>query len=174
MCVCVCVCARERAWGKGCQPRVGIPYSARASSRSLVGCPVDPADRPTLPRLPARHCCGPVIQMWDLYTRQRIDTAVDVWALGVLLYVLAFGKLPFPGDSKLAILYGKYDMPPGRPAAMRALIQDMLQVCVYVGGCVWGGAYVWVWWEGSSFQNPEQAIRREGARVYVRRFVCWG
>ncbi|PNW80569.1 hypothetical protein CHLRE_07g323100v5 [Chlamydomonas reinhardtii] len=67
-------------------------------------------------------------EMWDLYTRQRIDTAVDVWALGVLLYVLAFGKLPFPGDSKLAILYGKYDMPPGRPAAMRALIQDMLQV----------------------------------------------
>eukprot|EP00198_Chlamydomonas_reinhardtii_P011722 XP_001701059.1 serine/threonine protein kinase 7 [Chlamydomonas reinhardtii] len=45
-------------------------------------------------------------EMWDLYTRQRIDTAVDVWALGVLLYVLAFGKLPFPGDSKLAILYG--------------------------------------------------------------------
>ncbi|KAG2450491.1 hypothetical protein HYH02_004992 [Chlamydomonas schloesseri] len=67
-------------------------------------------------------------EMWDLYTRQRIDTAVDVWALGVLLYVLAFGKLPFPGDSKLAILYGKYEMPPGRPAAMRALIQDMLQV----------------------------------------------
>ncbi|KAG2440961.1 hypothetical protein HXX76_003814 [Chlamydomonas incerta] len=67
-------------------------------------------------------------EMWDLYTRQRIDTGVDVWALGVLLFVLAFGKLPFPGDSKLAILYGKYDMPPGRPPAMRALIQDMLQV----------------------------------------------
>ncbi|EFJ43797.1 hypothetical protein VOLCADRAFT_95933 [Volvox carteri f. nagariensis] len=67
-------------------------------------------------------------EMWDLYSRQRIDTAVDVWALGVLLYVLAFGKLPFQGDSKLSILYGKYDMPPGRPAAMRALIQDMLQV----------------------------------------------
>ncbi|GLI65494.1 hypothetical protein VaNZ11_009030 [Volvox africanus] len=67
-------------------------------------------------------------EMWDLYARQRIDTAVDVWALGVLLYVLAFGKLPFQGDSKLSILYGKYDMPPGRPAAMRSLIQDMLQV----------------------------------------------
>ncbi|KAG2493277.1 hypothetical protein HYH03_008414 [Edaphochlamys debaryana] len=67
-------------------------------------------------------------EMWDLYARQRIDTAVDVWALGVLLYVLAFGKLPFQGDSKLSILYGKYDMPPGRPPAMRALIQDMLQV----------------------------------------------
>ncbi|KXZ56289.1 hypothetical protein GPECTOR_1g254 [Gonium pectorale] len=67
-------------------------------------------------------------EMWDLYARQRIDTAVDVWALGVLLYVLAFGKLPFQGDSKLSILYGKYDMPSGRPPAMRSLIQDMLQV----------------------------------------------
>ncbi|GIL75902.1 hypothetical protein Vretimale_5593 [Volvox reticuliferus] len=67
-------------------------------------------------------------EMWDLYARQRIDTAVDIWALGVLLYVLAFGKLPFQGDSKLSILYGKYDMPPGRPAAMRSLIQDLLQV----------------------------------------------
>ena len=55
------------------------------------------------------------MQMWDLYSRQRIDTMVDIWALGVLLYVLAYGKLPFPGDSKLSILYGKYDLPPGRP-----------------------------------------------------------
>ncbi len=46
----------------------------------------------------------------------------------MLLYVLSFGKLPFQGDSKLSILYGKYDMPPGRPAALRSLIQDMLQV----------------------------------------------
>lgn len=46
----------------------------------------------------------------------------------MLLYVLSFGKLPFQGDSKLSILYGKYDMPAGRPAALRSLIQDMLQV----------------------------------------------
>jgi hypothetical protein len=31
-------------------------------------------------------------------------------ALGVLLFVLSFGKLPFPGDSKLAILFGKYEV----------------------------------------------------------------
>jgi serine/threonine protein kinase len=63
--------------------------------------------------LPA--CVRACVQMWDLYSRQRIDTMVDIWALGVLLYVLAYGKLPFPGDSKLSILYGKYDLPPSRP-----------------------------------------------------------
>ncbi|PNH09077.1 hypothetical protein TSOC_004328 [Tetrabaena socialis] len=61
-------------------------------------------------------------QMWDLFARQRIDQAVDVWALGVLLYVLAFGKLPFQGDSKLSILYGKrssfHPQHPHHPAAV--------------------------------------------------------
>jgi hypothetical protein len=34
-----------------------------------------------------------------------------VQALGVLLFVLCFGRLPFAGDSKLQILNGKYEMP---------------------------------------------------------------
>jgi hypothetical protein len=37
---------------------------------------------------------------------------VDVaQALGVLLYVLCFGRLPFAGDSKLQIINARYDMP---------------------------------------------------------------
>jgi hypothetical protein len=32
-------------------------------------------------------------------------------ALGVLLYVLCFGRLPFAGDSKLAIINARYDLP---------------------------------------------------------------
>ncbi|KAI8462858.1 MAG: kinase-like domain-containing protein [Monoraphidium minutum] len=68
-------------------------------------------------------------EMWDLGLQaQRIDTKVDVWAMGVLLFVLAFGRLPFQGDSKLAILYGKYDMPPGRHPLLRTLVRDLLAV----------------------------------------------
>eukprot|EP00798_Chlamydomonas_sp_ICE-L_P002789 gene2789-12664_t len=67
-------------------------------------------------------------EMWDLYNRQLIDTKVDIWALGVLLYVLAYGKLPWPEDGKLAILWGKYEIPPGRPAAMEDIIRTLLTV----------------------------------------------
>lgn len=52
--------------------------------------------------------------------------ALYVQALGVLLYVLVFGKLPFDGDSKLSILFGKYSLPPGKPAVLVDLIKDML------------------------------------------------
>eukprot|EP00775_Hariotina_reticulata_P009414 gene9414-9578_t len=38
--------------------------------------------------------------------------ASGVGALGVLLYVLCFGRLPFTGDSKLQVLNAKYDIPP--------------------------------------------------------------
>jgi hypothetical protein len=44
-------------------------------------------------------------------------------ALGALLYVLCFGRLPFAGDSKLAIINARYDLPrPGthnRPQQVR-------------------------------------------------------
>jgi serine/threonine protein kinase len=36
---------------------------------------------------------------------------VDIWALGVVLYVLAFSKFPFDPCAPLAILSGKYTLP---------------------------------------------------------------
>ncbi|MEW5309995.1 MAG: hypothetical protein WDW38_001831 [Sanguina aurantia] len=67
-------------------------------------------------------------EMWDiLITRGRLDSKSDIWALGVLLYVLCFGKLPFLTDSKLAVIYGRYEMPPSkRPAPLLQLIQRLL------------------------------------------------
>eukprot|EP00803_Ostreobium_quekettii_P003254 evm.model.scf_876.3 EVM.evm.TU.scf_876.3 scf_876:14273-18197(-) len=67
-------------------------------------------------------------EMWDLYQRKRIDTRVDIWALGCVLYFLSYGKLPFSGDSKLQILNGNYQIPPRRPVPICSLIQDLLCV----------------------------------------------
>lgn len=67
-------------------------------------------------------------ELWDLYSREFIGTAVDVWSLGCLLYLIAYGKLPFDGEAKLQILNGKYSVPPGRPAGVEQLIADMLVV----------------------------------------------
>lgn len=68
------------------------------------------------------------MQLWDLWTREHIGLPVDVWSLGCLLYLLAYGRLPFDGDAKLQILNGTYALPPGRPAAIEHLIQAMLIV----------------------------------------------
>ena len=42
-------------------------------------------------------------QLWDLYAREYVGPPADIWALGVLLYVLCFGKFPFDGESKLQV-----------------------------------------------------------------------
>jgi serine/threonine protein kinase len=43
-------------------------------------------------------------EMIDLHRGQRIDEKVDVWALGCLLYTLAFQRHPFDSESPLQIL----------------------------------------------------------------------
>ncbi|CAM6047404.1 unnamed protein product [Sphagnum compactum] len=67
-------------------------------------------------------------EMWDLYQRELINEKVDIWALGCLLYRIAYLKLAFDGESKLQILNGNYRIPdaPRYSSAITDLIRDML------------------------------------------------
>lgn len=50
-------------------------------------------------------------EMLDLYNNYKIDSKVDIWALGCALYVLCFSKHPFDDAAKLRIINGKYQIP---------------------------------------------------------------
>lgn len=50
-------------------------------------------------------------EMLDLYNNYRIDSKVDIWALGCVLYLLCFNKHPFEDGAKLRIINGKYQIP---------------------------------------------------------------
>ena len=54
-------------------------------------------------------------EMADLYAKTLINEKVDTWALGCLLYVLAFLEHPFQDGGNLAILSGKYEVPDSNP-----------------------------------------------------------
>ena len=48
-------------------------------------------------------------------------------ALGCLLYLLIYGRLPFAAEAKLQILNGDYSLPEGPSVAVVNLIRDLLQ-----------------------------------------------
>jgi serine/threonine protein kinase len=67
-------------------------------------------------------------EMIDLYSGHAVDEQADVWALGVLLYKLAFLFMPF-ADEKLAILNVNYSVPADSSysKALRDTIDQLLQ-----------------------------------------------
>lgn len=48
--------------------------------------------------------------MVDMYSNQRINEKADIWALGCILFKLAFNSDPFEAG-KLAIINVKYTIP---------------------------------------------------------------
>ncbi|KAA0147782.1 hypothetical protein FNF29_07127 [Cafeteria roenbergensis] len=90
----------------------------------------DKADRVAEEELIARfttpHFRAP--EMVDLYSGLSIDTRVDVWALGCVLFSLAYNKHPFPEAAGVAILAARYKVPPlpRRPQAIITLIRACL------------------------------------------------
>ncbi|GAB5359191.1 hypothetical protein AAMO2058_000523400 [Amorphochlora amoebiformis] len=55
--------------------------------------------------------CYMAPEMADLYKHEVISEKVDIWALGCILYVLAFFEHPFQDKGNLAIMNGTYEIP---------------------------------------------------------------
>eukprot|EP00899_Mesostigma_viride_P027447 jgi/Mesvir1/7888/Mv11821-RA.1 len=66
-------------------------------------------------------------EMWDLYRKDLVDTKVDIWALGCLLFRLLFFESAFSGESKLQVLNGDYRIPPGAQNAYSEPLLGLLR-----------------------------------------------
>lgn len=69
-------------------------------------------------------------EVLDTYNNYPINEAMDIWALGCVLFLLCFREHPFPDSSKLRILNANYSIPPGDTHfdIFHDLIRGMLQV----------------------------------------------
>ena len=50
-------------------------------------------------------------EMCDIFSGYKVDTKVDIWMLGCVLYTLCFYKHPFQECSKLSIVNASYTVP---------------------------------------------------------------
>jgi predicted ATPase len=99
-------------------PAYGLPGPERAGRHTDPGTPVG----------------TPLYMSPEQARAEPVDSATDVFALGIVLYELATGQHPFPADSTVGILHAiatQEAVPPARlnpevPAALDALIQQML------------------------------------------------
>jgi hypothetical protein len=84
------------------------------------------AEEERIQRFTTPHFRAP--EMLDLYSPLPIDTRVDIWALGCVLFSLAYNKHPFPEAAGVSILAANYRVPhnPYRPQPIITLIRACL------------------------------------------------
>ena len=68
-------------------------------------------------------------EMCDFYNGQPLDTRSDVWALGCIMYGLAYFTHPFQEAGNLGIMAARYRLPttPAYPPPIHTLIRASLQ-----------------------------------------------
>jgi AP2-associated kinase len=101
------------------------------SASSHAGAVRDKADRneqeDAILRYTTPHFRAP--EMCDLFNGQPLDARSDVWALGAMLYGLAYYAHPFQDAGPLAILSARYRLPtsPAFPPPVHTIIRACLQ-----------------------------------------------
>ncbi|XP_073737442.1 maternal embryonic leucine zipper kinase isoform X5 [Callorhinus ursinus] len=79
-------------------------------------------------------CCGSLAYAAPelIQGKSYLGSEADVWSMGILLYVLMCGFLPFDDDNVMAlykkIMRGKYEVPKWLSSSSIVLLQQMLQV----------------------------------------------